>query len=226
MDTFCPGASSSGVMVFCLFILLRGFSWQEHWSGLPFPSPVNHILSELSTMTCSSWVALHGMALSFIELCKPLCHDKAVIHEINYTSVLKQKGKKNFKIKKKNKRKKGLGLVVSWPRIPRAQAQLQVWFDSRFQWCRNSACSFFHLKSLPSFSLASLPGPNLHGQKPSDFSTVTRWQPSVLSSPPLRAKAFCQPRLQVLKPTVIGLNQVMCSFLTQSLHPGYNQWKL
>ena len=40
-----------------------------------------HILSEFSTMTCLSWVALHGMAHSFIELCKPLCHDKAVIHE-------------------------------------------------------------------------------------------------------------------------------------------------
>ena len=28
-----------------------------------------------------SWVALHGMAHSFIELCKPLCRDKAVIHD-------------------------------------------------------------------------------------------------------------------------------------------------
>ena len=28
-----------------------GFSRQEYWSGLPFPSLVNHILSELSTMT-------------------------------------------------------------------------------------------------------------------------------------------------------------------------------
>ena len=43
-----------------------GFSRQEYWSGLPFPSPVGHILSELSTRL--SWVALHGMAHSFIEL--------------------------------------------------------------------------------------------------------------------------------------------------------------
>ena len=28
---------------FCLFILFMGFSKQEHWSGLPFPSPVDHI---------------------------------------------------------------------------------------------------------------------------------------------------------------------------------------
>ena len=48
---------------------------------LPFPPPVDHVLSELSTMTCLSWVALHGMAHSFNELCKPLCHDREVIHE-------------------------------------------------------------------------------------------------------------------------------------------------
>ena len=35
----------------CLFILFMGFSRQEYWSGLPFRSPVDHILSELSTMT-------------------------------------------------------------------------------------------------------------------------------------------------------------------------------
>ena len=32
-------------------------------------------------MTHLSWVALHGMVHSFIELWKPLHHDKAVIHE-------------------------------------------------------------------------------------------------------------------------------------------------
>ena len=47
--------------------LLMGFSRHEYWSGLPFPSPVD-VLSELSTMTHPSWVALHGMAHSFIEL--------------------------------------------------------------------------------------------------------------------------------------------------------------
>ena len=46
-----------------------------------FSPPVDHILSELSGMTRPSWVALHGMAHSFIELCKPLHHGKAVIHE-------------------------------------------------------------------------------------------------------------------------------------------------
>ena len=56
-----------------------GFSRQEFWSGLPFPSPVDHIVSEHSTMTCPSWVALHGMALSFIELDKAVIHYKFVI---------------------------------------------------------------------------------------------------------------------------------------------------
>ena len=73
--------SFSGVISFHLFKLFMGFSRQEYWSGLPFPSPVDHILSELLTMTRLSWVALHSMAHSFTELCKPLCHDKAVIHE-------------------------------------------------------------------------------------------------------------------------------------------------
>ena len=75
------GGSSSGVISFCLFILFLGFSWQEHGSGLPFPDPVDRVLSELFAMTCLSWVALHGMAHSFTELCKALCHDKAVVCE-------------------------------------------------------------------------------------------------------------------------------------------------
>ena len=44
------------------------------------PFPVDSILLELSTMTCPSWVALHGMAHSFIEL------DKAVVHVISLVS--------------------------------------------------------------------------------------------------------------------------------------------
>ena len=46
-----------------------GFSRQEYWSALPFPSPMDHILSDLSTMTRPSWVAPRAW-LSFIELDK------------------------------------------------------------------------------------------------------------------------------------------------------------
>ena len=38
---------------------------------------MDHVHSELSTMICPTWVALQGMAHSFIEL------HKAVIHVIN-----------------------------------------------------------------------------------------------------------------------------------------------
>ena len=41
-------SSSFSVLSFCLFILFMGFSRQEYWSGLPFPSPVDHIFSKLS----------------------------------------------------------------------------------------------------------------------------------------------------------------------------------
>ena len=75
-------SSSFSVISFCLFILFMGFSRQEYWGGFPLPSAVDHILSELSTMICPSWVALHGMAHSFIEL------DKAVVHVISLISFL------------------------------------------------------------------------------------------------------------------------------------------
>ena len=41
------GSSSFSILSFCLLILFMGFSRQEYWSGLPFPSPVDHILSLL-----------------------------------------------------------------------------------------------------------------------------------------------------------------------------------
>jgi len=77
------GSSPFSVLSFCLFMLFMGFSRQEYWSGLPFPSPVGHILSELSTLTSPSRVALHGMAHSFIEL------DKAVVYVIRLAGFLR-----------------------------------------------------------------------------------------------------------------------------------------
>ena len=63
-------------------ILFTGFLVQEYRRGLPFPSPVDHVLSELSTMNRLSWLSLHGMAHSFIEL------DKALVHVIRLVSFL------------------------------------------------------------------------------------------------------------------------------------------
>ena len=76
------GSSSFSALSFCLFILFVGFSRQEYWSGLPFLSPVDHVLSGLYTVTHLSWVALCTMAHSFIAL------DKAVVHVINLVSFL------------------------------------------------------------------------------------------------------------------------------------------
>ena len=76
------GSSSFSVLSFCLFILFMEFSRQECWSGFPFLSPEDYILSKLYTMTCPFWVTLHGMTHSFIEL------DKAVIHVISLVSFL------------------------------------------------------------------------------------------------------------------------------------------
>ena len=86
-----------GELVFWCHIILpfytgkfMGFSQLVYSSGLPFPPAVDHVLSELSTVTGPSWVALHGMAHSFTKLCKPLHHDKAVIHEgHHYRALLK-----------------------------------------------------------------------------------------------------------------------------------------
>ena len=75
------GSSSFSILSFCLFILFMRFSRQEYSSGLPFPSPVDHILSDLSTMTRLSWVAPRAW-LSFIEL------DKAVVHVIRLANFL------------------------------------------------------------------------------------------------------------------------------------------
>ena len=44
------------------------------WFAIHFS--LGQVLSELSTMTCPSWMTLHGMAHNFIEL------DKSVIHVI------------------------------------------------------------------------------------------------------------------------------------------------
>ena len=76
------GVHLSRSYIFCILILFMGFSRQGYWSHLPFPSLVDHVLSELSTMTCLSCVALHGMAHSFIEL------NKSVVHVIRLASFL------------------------------------------------------------------------------------------------------------------------------------------
>ena len=43
---------------------------------------MHYTLSGLLTVTHPSWMVLHGMVNSFIDLHKPLCHNKTVSHEV------------------------------------------------------------------------------------------------------------------------------------------------
>ena len=74
------GNSSFAVISFCPFMQFMRFSQQVYW-GVCLCSSSGSRLSEISTGTRLSWVALHGMAHGFTELSKPLCYNKAVICE-------------------------------------------------------------------------------------------------------------------------------------------------
>ena len=74
LGIYPPGEFIFQCPIFLPFHTVPGVLEARILNGLPFPSPVDHVLSELSTITCPSWVALHGMAHGFIEL------DKAVVH--------------------------------------------------------------------------------------------------------------------------------------------------
>ena len=88
LGIYQPGEFISQCPLFLPFNTVHGvlkariLNTEEYWSVLPFPSPVDHISSELSTMTHPSWVALHGMLHSFTEL------SKAVVHVIRLISFL------------------------------------------------------------------------------------------------------------------------------------------
>ena len=56
--------SSFGVIPLCLFILFMEFSWQEYWSGLPFPSTVDQVLLGLSLWPV--YLAWHGSLLHWV----------------------------------------------------------------------------------------------------------------------------------------------------------------
>ena len=75
------GRSSFSVLSFCLFILFTGFSRQEYWSGLPFPSQwTTFCQTSPPWSACLGWP--HTAWLGFTEL------DKAVLHVIRLASCL------------------------------------------------------------------------------------------------------------------------------------------
>ena len=76
------GSSSFSVIIFAFSYCSWGSQGKNTEVVCHLPSPVDHVLLELSTMTRPSWVALHGMVHNFTEL------DKAVVHVISFISFL------------------------------------------------------------------------------------------------------------------------------------------
>ena len=82
LDTYQLGEFIFQCPVFLPFHTVHGVLKAKILKWFAFSSPVDHVLSELSTMTCPSWEAPHDMAHSFFELYK------AVMHMISLISFL------------------------------------------------------------------------------------------------------------------------------------------
>ena len=82
MGTYQPGESIFQCHIFLPFHTVCGVlkARMLKWFVIPFSR--DRILSELSTMTCPYWMALHDMTHSFIE------GDKVVIHVISLANYL------------------------------------------------------------------------------------------------------------------------------------------
>jgi len=76
----------------CLFIQFMRFSPQTYWSGLPFPSPVYHVLSELSTMICRSWVALQGGLIIHWVTQAPLSQEGSDLWRKSPSQTIRKRG--------------------------------------------------------------------------------------------------------------------------------------
>ena len=82
LGTYLPGEFIFQCLIFSPLHTVHGVLKARILKYLPSPSAVDHTLSELSTMTHPSWVALYSMAHSLTEL------DKAVVHVISLVSFL------------------------------------------------------------------------------------------------------------------------------------------
>ena len=60
-------------LIFLPFHIVHGVLKARMLSGLPLHSPLHHVLSELSNMTCLSWVSLQSMAYNTIKFIYILC---------------------------------------------------------------------------------------------------------------------------------------------------------
>ena len=80
-DTFSSGGLIFGVISFWAFMQFVRFLWQVYWGGLHSLLLWITFCQNSLQVTHLSWVALHGMAHCFIELYKPFCQKKAVLHK-------------------------------------------------------------------------------------------------------------------------------------------------
>ena len=97
--------------IFLPFQTVHGVLAAKILEWFPFLPPVDHVLTELFTITRPSWVALQSMAHSFFELCKPLHHNKAVIHEEEMQAV-------EFKWKSSEDKLLDPGQLLNWQVFP------------------------------------------------------------------------------------------------------------
>ena len=82
LGTYRPGEFIFQCPIFLPFPTIHGVLKVRILKWFACPSPVDHVFSELYTMTHPSWVALHSMAHSFLEL------DKTVVHVIRLVCFL------------------------------------------------------------------------------------------------------------------------------------------
>ena len=64
-------SSSFSVLSFCLFILFMGFSRQEYWSGLPFPSSGPRFVRTLCWPICLRWPYIAWFTVSLSHVYQP-----------------------------------------------------------------------------------------------------------------------------------------------------------
>ena len=139
------GSSSFSVLCFCLFLL---FSRQEYWSGLPFPSPVDHILSDLSTMTRPSWVVISHASKVMLKILQARLQ-QYVNHERPHIKPVLEKAKEpeiklptsagSSKKKQKSSRKMPISALLTMPKpltvwITRNCGKNWKWWEYQTTW--------------------------------------------------------------------------------------------
>ena len=88
LDTFQPERLIFWCHIFLPFYTIHGVLKALKLKWFDSPSPVDHILSELSTMTHPSWVALHGVAHNLIV--RTLHHDPSVALQSLYLLIYRK----------------------------------------------------------------------------------------------------------------------------------------